>query len=150
MAAVRNQASDKRKRSAVAQRFQAVGGRPMNTARTPKQIKSKQAENKRQRKTAYAVRKKRRQRIAVVEELTAYAVDVASNNAAKKVRLFKAITAAWSAARHRVRVPTAVKIQPLKTTTIMESFFELIQMLIGAAVVAYVYYRIYKYESNLE
>jgi hypothetical protein len=32
----------------------------------------------------------------------------------------------------------------------MESFFELIQMLIGAAVVAYVYYRIYKYESNLE
>jgi hypothetical protein len=62
----------------------------MNTAGTPKQIKSKQAENKRQRKTAYAGCKKRRQRIAVVEELTAYAVDVASNNAAKKVHLFKA------------------------------------------------------------
>jgi hypothetical protein len=84
MAAVRNQASDKRKRSAVAQGFRAVEGRPMNTAGTPKQIKSKQAENKRQRKTAYAGCKKRRQRIAVVEELTAYAVGVASNNAAKK------------------------------------------------------------------
>jgi hypothetical protein len=39
----------------------------MNTAGTPKQIKSKQAENKRKRKTAYAVRKKRRQMIAIVE-----------------------------------------------------------------------------------
>ena len=90
MAAVRNQASDKRKRSAVAQGFRAVGGRPMNTAGTPKQIKSKQAENNDKRKTAYAGCKKRRQRIAVVEELTAYAVGVASDHAAKKVHLFKA------------------------------------------------------------
>jgi hypothetical protein len=39
----------------------------MSTAGTPKQIKSKQAENNDKRKTAYAVRKQRRQRIAVVE-----------------------------------------------------------------------------------
>jgi hypothetical protein len=32
----------------------------------------------------------------------------------------------------------------------MEIFLELIQMLIGTAVVAYVYYRIYKYEINRE
>jgi hypothetical protein len=50
----------------------------------------KTSREQRQRKTAYAVRKQRRQRIAVVEELTAYAVDVASNNAAKNVHLFKA------------------------------------------------------------
>ena len=62
----------------------------MNATLTPKQIESNKAKNNIKRKTEYAVRKQRRQRIADVVELTAYAVNRLTPQAAKKVHLFKA------------------------------------------------------------